>query len=112
MAEKYKTPEELGNAVGLKIEELFSTIVADLPPEEPEPQATAREQMKSVPEAQKMPPAHPRSAAGDQRSPAQYKPQQAKPPVKSRYRRHLRVSVAIDWAKEDWGFLRRASGAY
>ncbi len=83
MAEKYKTPEELGNAVGLKIEQLFSTIITDLPPEEPEPQATAREQMKSVPEAQKMPPAPPRSAAEEQRPPAQHKPQQAKPPVKS-----------------------------
>ena len=44
MAEKYKTPEELGNAVGMKIEELFGTIVADLPPEEPEPQSPAQQQ--------------------------------------------------------------------
>ena len=84
MAEKYKTPEELGNAVGMKIEELFGTIVADLPPEEPEPQSTAQEQMKSVPEAPKMPPAPSRNAAVEQRPPAEYKPQQPKPLAKSR----------------------------
>ncbi len=84
MAEKYKTPEELGNAVGMKIEELFGTIVADLPPEEPEPQSTAQEQMKSEPEAPKMPPAPSRNAAVERRPSAEHKPQQAKPPVKSR----------------------------
>lgn len=83
MAEKYKTPEELGNAVGMKIEELFGTIVADLPPEEPEPQSPAQQQMKSVPEAPKMAPAPPRNVAVEQRPPAEYKPQQARPPVKS-----------------------------
>jgi hypothetical protein len=67
VAEKYKTPEELGNAVGMKIEELFGTIVADLPPEEPEPQS----------------PAPSRNVAVEQRPPAEYKPQQARPPVKS-----------------------------
>lgn len=84
MAEKYKTPEELGNAVGMKIEELFGTIVADLPPDEPEPQSTAQEQMKSVPEPPKKPPVPARIAAVEQRPPADYKPQQAKPPVKPR----------------------------
>lgn len=83
MAEKYKTPEELGNAVGLKIEELFSTMITDLPPEQPEPQAPAREQRQSAPEAQKTQPAASRGAAGEQRQPAQHEPQQAKPSVKS-----------------------------
>ncbi|MGO9567140.1 MAG: hypothetical protein ACLP5H_06335 [Desulfomonilaceae bacterium] len=86
MAEKYKTPEELGNAVGLKIEELFGTIVADLPPEEPEPQSRAQEPMKSVPVAPVMPPAPPRDAAREQRPPAEYKPQQARPLEKSQPR--------------------------
>ena len=70
MAEKYKTPEELGNAVGMKIEELFGTIVADLPPEEPEPQSPAQQQIKRVPEAPKMPPAPSRNLAVEQRPPA------------------------------------------
>jgi hypothetical protein len=84
VAEKYKTPEELGNAVGMKIEELFGTIVADLPPEEPEPESTAQQPLKSVPEAPKKPPAPPRIAAVEQRPPADHKPPQVKPPAKPR----------------------------
>jgi hypothetical protein len=89
VAEKYKTPEELGEAVGMKIEELFSTIVADLPPEEPKPQPPAQEQMKSAPAAPATPvapvapPAPPRSAAIDQRPPVRQTPRQTKPPAKS-----------------------------
>jgi hypothetical protein len=84
VAEKYKTPEELGNAVGMKIEELFGTIVADLPPDEPEPQPTAQQQTKSVPEAPKMPSAPPPKTAAEQRPHAEHKPQQVQPPPKSR----------------------------
>jgi hypothetical protein len=85
VAEKYKTPEELGEAVGMKIEELFSTIVADLPPDEPKPQPPAREQTKSAPAAPAAPvapPAPPRSAAVEQRPRVAQAPRQTKPPAK------------------------------
>ncbi len=48
---KYKTPDELGEAVGLKIEELFGTIVHDLPPEEPEDQSIVKERTEKAPTA-------------------------------------------------------------
>ena len=66
---KYKTPDELGEAVGLKIEELFGTMVHDLPPEEPEPQSTVQEQREKVPVAPTSPPSTPGSTPREARSP-------------------------------------------
>lgn len=83
MAEKYKTPEELGQAVGLKIEELFSTIVYDVPSDDPERKLTAQEQTTGVPAAPVPAPAPLRNAAAEQRPSGRHEPQQARPPAKS-----------------------------
>jgi hypothetical protein len=85
--QKHKSPEELGEAVGKKIEELFGGMFADEEPQEPQPAQKAEERVATTPappsKSQPVPTqTEARTPAAEKPKPAQLvQPAQARPKV-------------------------------
>jgi hypothetical protein len=75
--QKHKSPEELGEAVGRKIEELFGGMFADDEPQEPQPPQKAEERATTTP----VPPSKPQpvAAQAEAKAPVAEKPRPAQP---------------------------------